>query len=46
MLREKMIATAAVGVVALWGGIAHADGGAANSEEFLHGYPGSRNWAG
>jgi CHRD domain len=34
MLRRKMIATAAVGVVALWGGVAHADGGGANTEEF------------
>jgi len=34
MLRVKMIATVAVGVVALWGGVAHADGGGANTEEF------------
>lgn len=34
MLRGKMIATVAVGVVALWGGVAYADGGGANTEEF------------
>ncbi len=34
MLRGKMIATVAVGVAALWGGVAHADGGGANTEEF------------
>jgi hypothetical protein len=35
MRRQKLIEAAVVaGVVALWGGVAHADGGAANSEEF------------
>jgi hypothetical protein len=35
MRRQKLIEAAMVaGVVALWGGIAHADGAAANSEEF------------
>ena len=34
MLRGKMIAAVAVGIAALWGGVAHADGGGANTEEF------------
>ena len=34
MLRGKMIATVAVGFVVLLGGVAHADGGGANTEEF------------
>lgn len=34
MLRGKMIAAVVAGVVALWGGIAHADGSGANTEEF------------
>jgi hypothetical protein len=35
MRRQKLIEAAVVaGIVALWGGVAHADGGAANSEEF------------
>jgi len=35
MRRQKLIEAAVVaGVVALWGGIAHADGSGANSEEF------------
>ena len=35
MRRQKLIeAAVAAGFVALWGGVAHADGGAANSEEF------------
>ena len=35
MRRQKLIEAAVVaGVVALWGGVAHADGGGANTEEF------------
>jgi CHRD domain len=35
MRRQKFIeAVVVAGVVALWGGVAHADGGAANNEEF------------
>ena len=34
MLRGKMIATVAVGVAALWGGVAQAGGRGANTEEF------------
>jgi hypothetical protein len=35
MRRQKFIEAAVMaGVVALWGGVAHADGGGANSEEF------------
>ena len=35
MRRQKLIeAVVMAGCVALWGGVAHADGGAANSEEF------------
>jgi hypothetical protein len=35
MRRQKLIEAAVVaGILALWGGVAHADGGAANSEEF------------
>ncbi len=35
MRRQKLIEAAVVaGVVALWGGVAHADGGGANSEEY------------
>jgi CHRD domain len=35
MRRQKLIAAAVMaGLVALWGGVAHADGGGANNEEF------------
>ncbi len=35
MRRQKLIEAAVVaGLVALWGGVAHADGGGANNEEF------------
>ena len=35
MRRQNLIEAAVVaGVVALWGGVAHADGGGANTEEF------------
>jgi hypothetical protein len=35
MRRQKLIEAAVVaGVVALWGGVAHADGGGANTQEF------------
>jgi hypothetical protein len=34
MLRGKMITAVMAGLVTLWGGVAHADGGGANNEEF------------
>jgi hypothetical protein len=46
MRRQKLIAAAVMaGFVALWGGVAHADGGATNSEEFSARQLGSMNWA-